>query len=169
MHWQGREFNESAWGYPWSELQFEGVCRSLLKLTNLTHISIFIQGPLHLTKTYGAILQSLDHMYSKMTSPTLKQFVVRLPYPFLCPRLGNHCSRGVEALIHDLKRRFFILRPSPDSLGNMADQDTGADFGWRQGGMYLRPNDASFDLVLRCYTVWTQIPPGTKWPCMIRY
>ena len=55
---------------------------------------------------------------------------------------------------------FRLIRPSRDLLGDLADEDTGVDFGWRVGVLPYLPDDGSLDLVFRSYTVWTPKPPG---------
>ena len=117
-------------------------------------------------ETYRLVLDHVDDIYSRLER-TPRLFVLRLPYQWTLVEMRHGASRAIEPLINDPSWKFPIVRPSCVSAADNADQDTGADFGWRQGVVYFPPNDTSSDLVLQSYTVWTPTPPGTSWPCII--
>lgn len=73
-------------------------------------------------------------------------------------------------MMDDPSLPFQVVRPSHELLGDLADLDAGADFGWRHGLIFLPSDDSdkgSAGFIMRSYTVFTPLPPGTSWPCMI--
>jgi hypothetical protein len=76
-----------------------------------------------------------------MTAP-LELLVVRLPHPLMT------APRGEEKFkIPSLS--FPVVRRSHELPGNLPDEDTGADIGWRHGVLILPPDHGSSTFVVR--------------------
>lgn len=153
--------------WEWSCEAFTDDLCLIRMITNLVHLSIFIQGPLERTDTYRMILSAVEEVHATIASLRPKLLVLRLPYPMMWPNIGDLFCRGVEEMINDPNLPFSIVRPSHELSGDMADRDTGADIGWRHGVLFLPPDNGSSGFVMRNYTVWTPMPPNTRWPCII--
>jgi hypothetical protein len=137
---------------------------------SLDHLSIFIQGPIYRDTTFRMILAHMEGFFPQLrTSPPIL-YVLRLPHAI--PKLPNEdlFDHKVEKMLKHTELPFQVVRHSSGSPEWPADSDTGIDCGWRQGVLFLSPTesiDRPSEFVMRRYTVWTPIPPGTDWPCII--
>ena len=76
-------------------------------------------------------------------------------------------SHGLEEVLTDPSLPFRIVRPSQPSQGTLADTDVGVDVGWRYGVFFLPSDagdDASSEIIMKDYVVWTPLPKGGSWP-----
>jgi hypothetical protein len=127
-----------------------------------------VQGPIGSTYTILNLLGDVDRVYEKMARKP-RTFVLRLPRPWAweVERGFSDSQREGLEMIRDPGRAYRVVQPPRVPGRDMADQDLGADLGWRQGVISLPSDDDTSEVVRRSYTVWTPIPPGLKWPCSI--
>jgi hypothetical protein len=135
------------------------------EIPRLDHLSIFIQGPLNLKKTYERVIHEVARI--RTGSDFLpKLFVLRLPHPLLSNDPLDIHSHGIDDILADTSLPFKIVRPHQAYQGILADLDVGVDVGWRYGTIFLSSQHVSNFHMLR-YVVWTPLPRGTSWPYML--
>jgi hypothetical protein len=135
-------------------------------IPHLEQISIFIQGPLNLASTYKMVVSEVGLIRSSSAVPP-KLFVLRLPYPML---LNNHLdmhSDGIDKLLTTPHLPFQVVRPQRPSQGVSADLDVGVDVGWRYGTFFCQSEDNMSKVIMKNYIVWTPLPEGVTWPCIL--
>jgi hypothetical protein len=139
-------------------------------LGHLDRLSFFIQGPMYRDTTFRLNMENIKGILEEVTKLPPSLYVVRMPRAILHPQRGDVYDRTVEEMLKNAGMPFQIIRPSSELPGDVADQDTGIDCGWRQGVLFLpsaEPSDVPSKFVMRRYTFWTPMPSGTEWPCLI--
>jgi hypothetical protein len=170
VHFQFRDtiFEKRRW--EWHIDGFGEVLYVVKWMGSLDHVSIFVQGPIYRDTTFRTILAHMEGMlpHLHMSPPSL--YVLRLPHAIPNSPNESFFDRKVEEMLNNTELPFQIVRHSTGSPDWPADSDTGIDCGWRQGVLFLpptEPSDRTSTFVMRRYTVWTPMPSGTDWPCII--
>ena len=137
---------------------------------SLDHLSIFLQGPIYRDTTFRMILAHMEQFFTPLRTASPSLCVLRLPHAIPNPPNEDLFDRKVEKMLENTELPFQVVRHSSGPPDWPADSDTGIDCGWRQGVLFFPPtdpDDGPSNFVMRRYTVWTPMPSGTDWPCII--